>query len=311
MDDLLSQLVQHCPDRPPQSRQLYGRQKRNLKAALDSRKWVWIPGRRKGVRVKSPGSFIKKLPWFRRWISAANGGVKTQYSAQMHSLHHTRFKEKTSLLFARLAKRVRARSSSMFVLDDFAPSSSSVLRTQQHLLRAGVKGSRICIANPGSLQCAASHKSGAVTICGKLEDALQGELKDKRSCAAYLDTCSGSAEYIADLIRAGFGTIEVRRRMPYRVLDAQTYDIDEDILLESIEVVAIKDPMPPDGACVFTGRVAFWLGEGQFDDGKGHVLIGEVPLAVCDKTAAALAALNHPRLRVTGSTWHYAGGGCC
>ena len=152
--------------------------------------------------MKSPGSFIKKLPWFRRWISAANGGVKTQYSAQMHSLHHTRFKEKTSLLFARLAKRVRARSSSMFVLDDFAPSSSSVLRTQQHLLRAGVKGSRICIANPGSLQCAASHKSGAVTICGKLEDALQGELKDKRSCAAYLDTCSGSAEYIADLIRA-------------------------------------------------------------------------------------------------------------
>lgn len=117
--------------------------------------------------------------------------------------------------------------------------------------------------------------------------------------------------YVQDLIDAGFGTIEVRRRMPYRLLDRETYGIDEDILLESVEVVAIKDPMPEDGACVFTGKVAFWLGKGSFDDGKGHVLIPEVPLAVCDKTAAAFEALNNPLLRVTHSTWHYAGGGCC
>ena len=117
--------------------------------------------------------------------------------------------------------------------------------------------------------------------------------------------------YIADLVEAGFGTIEVRRRSPYRLLDAETYGIDEDILLESVEVVAIKDPMPEDGACVFTGKVAFWLGEGSFDDGKGHVLISEVPLSVCDKTSKALMSLGDPRIRVTESTWHYAGGGCC
>ena len=38
---------------------------------------------------------------------------------------------------------------------------------------------------------------------------------------------------------------------------------------------------------------------------------GDVPAPVCDKTAAALAALEQPGLLVTPSTWHYNGGGCC
>ena len=135
--------------------------------------------------------------------------------------------------------------------------------------------------------------------------------RDEELRARCLSGAPTYERYIQDLIDAGFGTIEVRRRMPYRLLDKETYGIDEDILLESVEVVAIKDPMPPDGACVFTGRVAFWLGEGPFDDGKGHVLLPEVPLAVCDKTAAAFEAMGNPLIRVTGSTWHYAGGGCC
>jgi hypothetical protein len=35
------------------------------------------------------------------------------------------------------------------------------------------------------------------------------------------------------------------------------------------------------------------------------------PLAVCDKTAGALAALNRNDIFISGSTYFYDGGGCC
>lgn len=118
--------------------------------------------------------------------------------------------------------------------------------------------------------------------------------------------------YLDDLVRAGFGTLEVRRKSPYRLLDKRRYALDDHILLDSIEVVAHKVPVPDDGPCIFTGCTAIYNGtDAQFDDGAGHVLLREVPLAVCDKTAAALAALNHPDLFITPRTWHYAGNGCC
>ena len=119
-------------------------------------------------------------------------------------------------------------------------------------------------------------------------------------------------DYLAAIVRAGFGTIEVRSRRPYRLLDARRYGLDEALLLESVEVCAIKDPMPADGACIFTGRTAIYTGDGEtFDDRKGHVLVRDVPLGVCDKTAAALARLERADLRLTPPTWHYAGDGCC
>ncbi|NOY27256.1 MAG: methyltransferase domain-containing protein [Oligoflexia bacterium] len=119
-------------------------------------------------------------------------------------------------------------------------------------------------------------------------------------------------QYMADLVAAGFGTIEVRRRMPYRLLDARRYELDANLMLESVEVVAIKDPVPADGACIFTGRTAFYIGDDEFfDDGKGHHMLKDLPLAICDKTAAALSALGRSDIVVTDSTWHYAGGGCC
>ena len=118
--------------------------------------------------------------------------------------------------------------------------------------------------------------------------------------------------YLDAVVRAGFGTVEVRSRRPYRVLDRRRYGLEENLLLESVEVVAIKDPVPDDGPCVFTGRTAIWVGEGDtFDDAKGHVLVRDVPLGVCDKTARALERLGEPDLVVTGSTWHYPGDGCC
>ena len=70
--------------------------------------------------------------------------------------------------------------------------------------------------------------------------------------------------------------------------------------------------MPKDGPCVFTGKTAIYFGnEDFFDDKNGHVLLQNQPLAVCDKTAANLAQLNRNDLFITGSTYHYDGGGCC
>ncbi len=120
------------------------------------------------------------------------------------------------------------------------------------------------------------------------------------------------AEYIKALTDVGFGTIEIRGRRPYRILDTVNYPTDELIYIESIEVCAIKDPMPSDGACVFTGKAAIYYGsDDYFDDKKGHTLMKNQPLAVCDKTAAAIASLGRNDIFISESTFHYNGGGCC
>lgn len=119
-------------------------------------------------------------------------------------------------------------------------------------------------------------------------------------------------EYVSLITATGFGTVEVRARRPYRILDPAHYETPRLICVESVEVCAIKDPMPPDGPCVFTGRTAIYYGDREsFDDGKGHVLLPNQPLAVCDKTANALAGLNRDDLYLSGPTFFYDGGGCC
>ncbi|MEO1013126.1 MAG: arsenosugar biosynthesis arsenite methyltransferase ArsM [Bacteroidota bacterium] len=118
-------------------------------------------------------------------------------------------------------------------------------------------------------------------------------------------------DYVKVLTDAGFGTIEIRARKSYRVLSPNHYPTDTLIHIESIEIAAIKDPMPADGPCIFTGKTAIYYGsEPHFDDGKGHVLVQNQPLAVCDKTAAQLAQA-HNEIHIGESTWHYNGGGCC
>jgi SAM-dependent methyltransferase len=119
-------------------------------------------------------------------------------------------------------------------------------------------------------------------------------------------------EYVKMLTDTGFGTIEIRAKRPYRILAPGHYATDELLYIESVEVCAIKDPMPADGPCVFTGKTAIYYGhEDSFDDNKGHVLLPNQPLAVCDKTAGALASLGHNDIFISGSTWFYDGGGCC
>ena len=134
---------------------------------------------------------------------------------------------------------------------------------------------------------------------------------DERLRALCLSGSIPVKEYIKMLTDAGFGTIEIRARRSYRVLSPNHYPTDELIHIESIEIAAIKDPMPEDGPCVFTGKTAIYYGDEEYlDDGKGHVLIQNQPLAVCDKTAAALASASD-EIHISESTWHYNGGGCC
>jgi ubiquinone/menaquinone biosynthesis C-methylase UbiE len=118
--------------------------------------------------------------------------------------------------------------------------------------------------------------------------------------------------YIDEIVAAAFGQVDVRARAPYRMLPRERFDLEEDLLLESIEVCAYKVPVLDDGPCIFTGRTAIYTGtEASFDDGQGHVLTRDIPVSVCDKTARQLASLGRSDLTLTDSTWHYRGGGCC
>ena len=119
-------------------------------------------------------------------------------------------------------------------------------------------------------------------------------------------------DYLNLLTEVGVGTLEVRSKRPYRILDPAHYPTAETLYIESVEVCAIKDPMPEDGACIFTGKAAIYFGNDPFfDDKKGHVLLQNQPLAVCDKTAAALGSFYRKDIFISPSTYHYDGGGCC
>lgn len=143
----------------------------------------------------------------------------------------------------------------------------------------------------------------------KMPDNLKN---DERLRALCLSGAISLNEYLKRLTSIGFGTIEVRAKRPYRLLDPKHYDTDELIFIESIEICAIKDPMPKDGACIFTGKTAIYYGENElFDDKKGHILLQNQPLAVCDKTTGALASLNRDDIFISESTYFYDGGGCC
>lgn len=145
------------------------------------------------------------------------------------------------------------------------------------------------------------------------EDPMPENLKnDERLRALCLSGSLPLEEYIQMITDVGFGTVEIRAKRPYRILDPEHYDTDKNIFIESVEVCAIKDPMPADGPCVFTGKTAIYYGsEEYFDDEKGHVLMPNQPLAVCDKTAGALGDLGRKDIFISDSTYFYDGGGCC
>ncbi|WP_016950579.1 arsenosugar biosynthesis arsenite methyltransferase ArsM [Anabaena sp. PCC 7108] len=136
--------------------------------------------------------------------------------------------------------------------------------------------------------------------------------QDERLRAMCLSGALTYEEYTQLIIKAGFGQIEIRARRPYRLLDTQTYQLEKNLLLESLDSVAFKVDIPEDGACIFTGKTAIYSGiEAFFDDGVGHLLQRGIPAAVCDKTAHKLGSLKPAEIMITDSTWHYNGGGCC
>ncbi|AUC62148.1 Ubiquinone/menaquinone biosynthesis methyltransferase UbiE [Cyanobacterium sp. HL-69] len=117
-------------------------------------------------------------------------------------------------------------------------------------------------------------------------------------------------EYTQQLIDAGFGQVEIRTRRPYRLLDTHSYKLEKPLLLESLNTVSFKVPIPEDGACIFTGKTAIYHGSlDYFDDNAGHILTKGVPASICDKTANNLSKFSD--VFITDSTWHYDGGGCC
>lgn len=145
------------------------------------------------------------------------------------------------------------------------------------------------------------------------QQAMPENLKnDDRLRALCLSGSLPLKEYIKMITDVGFGTVEIRAKRPYRILDTEHYATDQNIYIESVEVCAIKDPMPEDGPCVFTGKTAIYYGnEDYFDDNKGHTLLNNQPLSICDKTARALAKLDRKDIFISESTWFYDGGGCC
>ncbi len=145
------------------------------------------------------------------------------------------------------------------------------------------------------------------------EDCMSENLRnDDRLRALCLSGALPLQQYIDMITGMGFGTVEIRARRPYRVLAPGQYDTDSLIFIESVEICAIKDPMPADGPCVFTGKHAIYYGQEEyFDDRKGHTLLQNQPLAVCDKTADALRSLGRDDIFITESTYFYDGGGCC
>ena len=144
------------------------------------------------------------------------------------------------------------------------------------------------------------------------QDMPENLKEDERLRALCLSGSLPLNDYVKMITDVGFGTIEIRAKRPYRILDPINYETNELIFIESVEVCAIKDPMPEDGPCVFTGKTAIYFGqEAFFDDDKGHVLFPNQPLAICDKTAGALAALNRKDIFISESSYFYDGGGCC
>lgn len=145
------------------------------------------------------------------------------------------------------------------------------------------------------------------------EETMPEHLRqDERLRALCLSGALPLKDYLQIITDAGFGTVEIRARRPYRMLDTDHYELDQELLIESVEICAIKDPMPADGPCIFTGKVAIYTGNDEcFDDGKGHAMTYNQPLSVCDKTAADLKSLGRDDLYISESTWFYDGGGCC
>ena len=155
--------------------------------------------------------------------------------------------------------------------------------------------------------------NGRLVLSDPISEKMPENLKvDETLRALCLSGSLPLKDYIDMITEVGFGTVEVRAKRPYRILSPAHYKTDELIFIESVEVCAIKDPVPEDGPCVFTGKTAIYYGcEDFYDDKKGHTLFKNQPIAICDKTSASLNKLGRNDIYISESTYFYDGGGCC
>ena len=61
---------------------------------------------------------------------------------------------------------------------------------------------------------------------------------DDRLRALCLSGAISLQDYVDMLTSVGFGTVEIRAKRPYRILDPEHYDTDSLIYIESVEVCA-------------------------------------------------------------------------
>ncbi|MEM5817878.1 MAG: arsenosugar biosynthesis arsenite methyltransferase ArsM [Desulfitobacterium hafniense] len=137
--------------------------------------------------------------------------------------------------------------------------------------------------------------------------------QNERLRAMCLSGALSYEDYLGQISGAGFGTIEIRARRPYRLLDQERYSLTHNILLESLELVAYKQPVPEEGARIFAGETIIYFGKERLWDDEGSIVPRDIPHPVCQKTAAYFRRLERPDVVVTAPTYHYggSGGGCC
>ncbi|MSR47769.1 MAG: methyltransferase domain-containing protein [Planctomycetes bacterium] len=122
--------------------------------------------------------------------------------------------------------------------------------------------------------------------------------------------CVTYDEYLAALHRAGLQQLVVRARRPYRLLTpAEFKALDRELMLESLELLAIKGPRVEAAPDVYTGRCATFVGKGTWYRDDKFPFQSGTPMQVSDRVAAELGA--RPDFRVSAPTWHARGPGCC
>lgn len=122
--------------------------------------------------------------------------------------------------------------------------------------------------------------------------------------------CVTYDEYLAAHHRAGLQQLVVRARRPYRLLTPTDFAcLDGDLMLESLEVLAIKTPRLEAAPDVYSGQCATFVGKGIWYRDDKFPFPSGTPMQVSDRVAAELA--RRPDFRVSAPTFHARGPGCC
>jgi SAM-dependent methyltransferase len=140
---------------------------------------------------------------------------------------------------------------------------------------------------------------------------LPKRLRDNHTLRARC--CSGCQTYdayLGALEHAGFRQIVVRAKVPYRLLTPEEFpELSQSILLESLEVLAIKTAHVDAPIEVFSGRFAIYRGRGTLRFQDRFTFTAGSPVPVSDRVADTLATRSD--FVVTEPTHHARGTGCC